>query len=74
MSTLLGWLGGDGFKTAYFFFQGSPLQFRVCAIFQLSVDVAIVGQRIVYGDKPPPEALPVDEDVEQALRLDSDME
>ncbi|KIM34483.1 hypothetical protein M408DRAFT_60351, partial [Serendipita vermifera MAFF 305830] len=39
MLTLLGWLGGDGFKTAYFFFQHSPLQFTVCAIFQLSIDV-----------------------------------
>ncbi|KAF8661288.1 hypothetical protein AX16_001387 [Volvariella volvacea WC 439] len=39
MSTLAGWVGGDTFKTIYFFLQGSPLQFKVCAIFQLSVDV-----------------------------------
>ncbi|TDL23645.1 hypothetical protein BD410DRAFT_143564 [Rickenella mellea] len=37
-STLLGWIGGDSFKTVYFFVQHSPLQFQVCAIFQLSVD------------------------------------
>ncbi|KAI9461450.1 hypothetical protein HD554DRAFT_2129749 [Boletus coccyginus] len=37
-STLIGWVGGDGFKTAYFFLQGSSLQFKACAVFQLSVD------------------------------------
>ena len=25
-------------RTVYFFLQGSPLQFKVCAVFQLSVD------------------------------------
>ncbi|KIK61579.1 hypothetical protein GYMLUDRAFT_42590, partial [Collybiopsis luxurians FD-317 M1] len=69
MSTLLGWLGGDSFKTAYFFLQGSPLQFRVCAIFQLSVDFAILGQRIMYGNPPPPPVLTEEEDLEQALAL-----
>ncbi|KAH7105848.1 hypothetical protein BKA62DRAFT_612389 [Auriculariales sp. MPI-PUGE-AT-0066] len=39
MSTLLGWFGGDAFKTFYFFWNNSPLQFTVCAIFQLSIDV-----------------------------------
>ncbi|KAF9054308.1 hypothetical protein BJ165DRAFT_702093 [Panaeolus papilionaceus] len=38
MSTLVGWFGGDSFKTVYFFLQQSPLQFKVCAIFQLSID------------------------------------
>ncbi|TFK51690.1 hypothetical protein OE88DRAFT_1454901 [Heliocybe sulcata] len=37
-STLIGWVGGDSFKTVYFFLQNSPLQFKVCAIFQLSID------------------------------------
>ncbi|KAF8498701.1 hypothetical protein F5888DRAFT_1691198 [Russula emetica] len=39
MSTLLGWVGGDSFKMVYFFVQGSPLQFKTCAVFQLSVDI-----------------------------------
>ncbi|KAJ3745486.1 hypothetical protein DFH05DRAFT_1396613 [Lentinula detonsa] len=69
MSTLLGWLGGDLFKTVYFFLQGSPLQFRVCAVFQLSVDFAILGQRIMYGNPPPPPVLSEEEDLEQALAL-----
>ncbi|KAF8920739.1 hypothetical protein CPB85DRAFT_506001 [Mucidula mucida] len=28
MSTLIGWAGGDAFKTVYFFLQESPLQFK----------------------------------------------
>ncbi|KAI0791611.1 hypothetical protein BC629DRAFT_373400 [Irpex lacteus] len=38
MSTLLGWFGGDAFKAVYFFLKNNPLQFKVCAIFQLSID------------------------------------
>jgi len=51
---MIGWVGGDAFKTAYFFLKGSSLQFKVCAIFQLSVDIAIVAQRLYYGSEPPP--------------------
>ncbi|PPQ65770.1 hypothetical protein CVT26_000371 [Gymnopilus dilepis] len=70
MSTLLGWLGGDAFKTAYFFLQQTPLQFRVCAVFQLSIDFAIIGQRIMYGNAPPVSALLAQHDeLEQALIL-----
>ncbi|KAG8907665.1 hypothetical protein FRB99_002743 [Tulasnella sp. 403] len=70
MSTLVGWVAGDSFKTAYFFFQGSPLQFRVCAIFQLTVDFAIVLQRVVYGNDAPRYVL--DDEVEEALRLEDE--
>jgi len=69
MSTLVGWAGGDAFKTAYFFFQGSPIQFKVCAVFQLSIDFAIVVQRVLYGNAPPLSVLLDDEDLEQALAL-----
>ncbi|KAF5336087.1 hypothetical protein D9611_006234 [Ephemerocybe angulata] len=70
MSTLIGWAGGDSFKTVYFFLQHSPLQFKVCAIFQLSIDCAIVVQRIMYGTKPPLSAVLNEEDeLEQALAL-----
>jgi hypothetical protein len=68
-STLVGWVGGDAFKTIYFFAQGSPLQFKVCAIFQLSVDIAIVVQRLVYGNAPPPATLAEEDELEQALAL-----
>ncbi|KAF8518035.1 hypothetical protein BU17DRAFT_49130 [Hysterangium stoloniferum] len=68
LSTLLGWLGGDAYKTVYFFLQKSPLPFRVGAIFQLSVDFAILGQKIIYGS-PPPATILEEEDLEQALTL-----
>ncbi|KAH9993681.1 hypothetical protein BJV74DRAFT_832497 [Russula compacta] len=72
MSTLIGWVGGDSFKTVYFFVQRSPLQFKICAVFQLSVDVAIIGQRLIYGNAPPPTALAEEDDLEQALALAQD--
>jgi len=70
LSTLVGWFGGDAFKTVYFFLQDSPLQFKVCGIFQLSIDIAIVVQRLVYGNAPPMSVL-IDEadELEQALAL-----
>ncbi|KIM68077.1 hypothetical protein SCLCIDRAFT_1209461 [Scleroderma citrinum Foug A] len=68
-STLIGWVGGDSFKTVYFFLQGSPLQFKVCALFQLSVDFVIVFQRLRYGNPPPQTTLQQEEDLEQALAL-----
>ncbi|KAK7454480.1 hypothetical protein VKT23_011236 [Stygiomarasmius scandens] len=74
MSTLLGWFGGDTYKTVYFFLQGSPLQFKVCAVFQLSIDVAILAQRIAYGTPPPPTVLPEEDDLEQALALENEAE
>ncbi|KAG8951820.1 hypothetical protein FRC04_005512 [Tulasnella sp. 424] len=67
-STLIGWVGGDSFKTVYFFLQGSPLQFQVCAVFQLSVDFMIVAQRFIYGNSPTT-YMPADDDLEEALRL-----
>ncbi|KAG6335805.1 hypothetical protein ID866_3283 [Astraeus odoratus] len=68
-STLIGWVGGDSFKTAYFFLQGSPMQFKVCAIFQLTADFIIVLQRLYYGNAPPASALLEDDGLEQALAL-----
>ncbi|TFK91733.1 hypothetical protein K466DRAFT_297006 [Polyporus arcularius HHB13444] len=56
-------------RTVYFFLQESPLQFKVCSIFQLSIDCAIVVQRFIYGSAPPATALLEDDDIEQALAL-----
>lgn len=70
LSTLIGWTGGDAYKTIYFFMQNSPLQFKVCAIFQLSIDLAIVVQRLVFGNAPPMSVLlNEEEELEQALAL-----
>jgi len=68
-TTLLGWFAGDGFKTAYFFYKDQPLPFKVGAIFQLSIDTAIVVQRFVYGVEPPAVTLTEEDDLEQALAL-----
>ncbi|PBK72261.1 uncharacterized protein ARMOST_07048 [Armillaria ostoyae] len=56
-------------RAVYFFLQESPLQFKVCAIFQLSIDFAIVAQRLYFGNAPPPTVLVDDDDLEQALAL-----
>lgn len=50
-SVLFGWLGGDSFKLLYFLFKRSPAQFTTCAVFQLSVDLAILAQRWLYREK-----------------------
>lgn len=68
-STLIGWIGGDSFKTGYFFWQGSPMQFKICAVFQLTIDLLIVAQRIAYGAAPPAFVMDDDDDLEEALRL-----
>jgi len=71
-SILIGWVAGDLFKTGYFILQKSPIQFIVCAIFQVSVDFAIVLQRFFYGTAAP--VTPPDEEdiLEQTLRLEED--
>jgi len=76
-STLLGWVGGDSFKTVYFFLQHSPLQFQICAIFQVSVDAVIVFQRFYYGTPEPRisvSAVLDASDEEAALRLQEEIE
>ncbi|WVN90571.1 uncharacterized protein L203_105811 [Cryptococcus depauperatus CBS 7841] len=52
-STLAGWFFGDCFKTGYFFFRHSPIQFKVTAIMLVCWDFAVLVQRIIYGAKPP---------------------
>lgn len=49
-SVLVGWLGGDSFKLLYFLLRGSPVQFTSCAVFQLSIDLAILGQSRLYRE------------------------
>ncbi|CAB3408591.1 unnamed protein product [Caenorhabditis bovis] len=45
---VLAWLAGDLAKTGYFVATGSPVQFWVCAILQISIDIFILGQVFVY--------------------------
>jgi hypothetical protein len=50
-TVLIGWVGGDLFKTIYFIVQKSPLQFTVCALFQLSIDFVICAQVYFFREK-----------------------
>ncbi|TKY88359.1 hypothetical protein EX895_002711 [Sporisorium graminicola] len=50
-SVLVGWLGGDSFKLLYFVLKGSPVQFTSCAVFQLSIDLAILAQSRLYSQQ-----------------------
>jgi hypothetical protein len=46
---LLSWLGGDLFKTGYYYMTEAPLQFLLCGLFQLTMDFVIIGQTMTYG-------------------------
>lgn len=50
-TVLAGWLIGDSFKTFYFIVRGSPLQFTVCALFQLSIDCVICAQMYFFQEQ-----------------------
>ncbi|XP_063971761.1 solute carrier family 66 member 2-like isoform X1 [Lytechinus pictus] len=47
------WLSGDLFKTGYFFVNSAPIQFWICGILQVSIDIAILTQVVYYGARPP---------------------
>ncbi|XP_028336150.1 solute carrier family 66 member 2 isoform X1 [Physeter macrocephalus] len=49
---VLMWTSGDTFKTAYFLLNGAPLQFSVCGLLQVLVDLAILGQAYVFTRHP----------------------
>ncbi|XP_055151859.1 solute carrier family 66 member 2 isoform X1 [Symphalangus syndactylus] len=56
---VLMWASGDAFKTAYFLLKGAPLQFSVCGLLQVLVDLAILGQAYAFAchpQKPAPHA------------------
>ena len=45
------WTSGDIFKTIYFFVRHAPVQFWLCGLLQISIDIAILGQVILYSDR-----------------------
>lgn len=49
---VLMWTSGDAFKTAYFLLKGAPLQFSVCGLLQVLVDLAILGQAYAFARHP----------------------
>ncbi|XP_011789755.1 PREDICTED: PQ-loop repeat-containing protein 1 isoform X2 [Colobus angolensis palliatus] len=54
---VLMWTSGDAFKTAYFLLKGAPLQFSVCGLLQVLVDLAILGQACAFARHPQKPAL-----------------
>ncbi|XP_006897286.1 PREDICTED: PQ-loop repeat-containing protein 1 isoform X1 [Elephantulus edwardii] len=54
---VLMWASGDTFKTAYFLLNHVPLQFSICGLLQMLVDLAILMQAYTYArcsPKPAP--------------------
>jgi len=49
---VLFWLSGDVFKTVYFLLRNAPLQFFLCGALQVSVDIAIILQVLMYDNSP----------------------
>jgi len=46
------WLSGDVFKTIYFLLRHAPTQFFLCGALQVSVDISILAQVLIYRDSP----------------------
>eukprot|EP00051_Salpingoeca_urceolata_P028845 m.488201 g.488201 ORF g.488201 m.488201 type:complete len:264 (-) comp25629_c0_seq1:41-832(-) len=42
------WLSGDIFKTGYFLAKSAPLQFWLCGLLQISLDLSILSQVFMY--------------------------
>jgi hypothetical protein len=45
------WTSGDIFKTVYFIVRNAPLQFSLCGLLQISIDLAILCQVMLYSNK-----------------------
>ena len=54
------WTSGDTFKFFYFLMRDSPMQFSICALLQISLDIAILAQVCYYSSlsKPLTKILP----------------
>lgn len=42
------WTLGDAFKTCYFILREAPIQFQICGILQIIIDIAILTQVYIY--------------------------
>lgn len=50
ISMVIMWTCGDIFKTSYFILRNSPVQFWICGILQVSIDVAVLFQVFKYSN------------------------
>ncbi|TKR94260.1 hypothetical protein L596_008571 [Steinernema carpocapsae] len=69
---VLMWLVGDVAKTAYFVIHGEPAQFWVCAILQITIDIIILLQVVVYGRRSRSPSIPYSVSVSSAKELNGD--
>lgn len=42
------WTVGDAFKTCYFIIREAPIQFEICGMLQVIIDIAILAQVYIY--------------------------
>eukprot|EP01017_Pseudomicrothorax_dubius_P028240 TRINITY_DN3346_c0_g1_i5.p2 TRINITY_DN3346_c0_g1~~TRINITY_DN3346_c0_g1_i5.p2 ORF type:complete len:143 (-),score=25.11 TRINITY_DN3346_c0_g1_i5:30-458(-) len=60
---IISWFLGDAFKTVYYVLRNQPLQFILCGITQLFIDIVILFQITLYKDKKEPHvSIPKDEE------------
>ena len=48
------WFCGDTFKTGYFIIKKAPVQFGICGLLQVSIDLAIIYQVYHYKNRKVP--------------------
>jgi hypothetical protein len=48
---VLMWTSGDLFKTTYFILRSSPVQFWLCGILQVTLDLMVLSQVYFYSGK-----------------------
>ena len=50
---VLFWTCGDVFKTVYFLLRHAPMQFWLCGMLQITLDILILTQVAYYGKTTP---------------------
>lgn len=51
VSMVLMWTSGDIFKTTYFILRSAPVQFWLCGMLQVSLDIAVLSQVYLYSKR-----------------------
>uniref|UniRef100_A0A1I7Y5Q4 PQ-loop repeat-containing protein 1 n=1 Tax=Steinernema glaseri TaxID=37863 RepID=A0A1I7Y5Q4_9BILA len=69
---VLMWLIGDLAKTAYFVIHNEPAQFWLCAILQITIDIIILLQVLVYSRRSRSSSIPYSVSVSSAKELNGD--
>jgi hypothetical protein len=51
VTMVLMWTSGDLFKTTYFILRSSPVQFWLCGMLQVTLDLMVLSQVYFYSSK-----------------------